>query len=138
VDKNAWLCLGGSVEAIKEVEAKAPTKGEYLFDDCKKAGIGRFTMTGESMFSSPGSEIVNKPVTVMYASGRVAFVCDQFVGCQGGVADEIPEFHCQYALVSDMRDSHNNHVTLEQLQKEAQHDTMASIPNTCPSCGCSK
>jgi hypothetical protein len=148
VEKNAWMCALGQEDGIKEVENLA-NRGDKTsiqeikkyFEDCEKAGTQRGVYTGESMFSSPGDEIVNHPITVMYATGPLVFVCSQTKYCLAdGRPMSAPIFRCGYALVADMRDSHNQPVTLQQMQKEAKGKTMADIPNTSPhwSEGCSK
>jgi hypothetical protein len=135
VDKNAWTCAG--LPAITEVEelAKHGSKErlQHISDvaQCRKAAALQGTLTGEFPLTPPGDEIVNQPVTVMYAAGKYAFVCSQYMLC----GESSPIFFCAYALVSDMRDSRGKSVTLEQLQKEAKGKTMADVPNTCPTCG---
>jgi hypothetical protein len=128
VDKDAWICKGQS-EEIRTVEALAQ-RGDsesrerirQHFSDCLEAGMLRGPSTA--------TQIVNLPVTVMYASGPLAYVCNQTMPC----GYEAPGFDCHYALISDIRDSHGNRVALEQMQKEARGKTMTNIVDICPEC----
>jgi hypothetical protein len=136
VDREAWTCEGFA--AIKEVEELAKRGDKERLQhvsavaQCRKAAIPRGVLTGEDVLTPPGDQIVNRPVTVMYAADTLAFVCEQHMDCGGNIAT----FYCGYALLSDMRDSNGKPASLQQLQKEAHGKTMADIPNSCPGCGC--